>query len=177
MTHQIERRSAELEVRAQGRKLEGYAAVFNARAAVGDFEEMITPGAFSESLRSGDKLALLDHSPTQLLARTRNGSLKLAEDSRGLQFEIALPQTTLANDVLALAEAGSLGGASFGFIAKRDAWTGSLRTLEAIDLREISIVSAFPAYPQTSVNARSLASAHRTIHQRRLALLELCGGL
>lgn len=176
MTHTdtIERRAAELEIRAKGRRLEGYAAIFGSRARIADFEEEIRSGAFAASLKAGgDILALVDHAPTQLLARTRNQSLKLSEDSRGLAFEIDLPNTSLANDVLALAEAGSLGGASLGFIAKRDAWAGSLRTLLDVDLREISIVSAWPAYPQTSVTARSAANSVRTLHQRRLALLDL----
>lgn len=174
-TEQLERRAAEIELRAKGRKLEGYAAVFDTRVRISDFDEQIARGAFADSLRSGDKLALVDHDAAKVLARTRNGSLKLAEDARGLHFEIDLPCTTLADDVLALAEAGSLGGASFGFNVKRDAWAGTLRTLEAIDLREISIVSAWPAYPQTSVSARSAAALNRSIYARRLALLELGG--
>lgn len=172
MTQTIERRAAELEVRATGRTLEGYAAVFDARAKIADFEEIITRGAFSASLLSGDKLALVDHDPAKLLARTRNGSLKLAEDSKGLHFEIALPKTSLAEDIRALAEAGSLGGASFGFMVERDHWSGNLRTLEAVDLREISIVSAWPAYPQTSVSARS-AMQHDPDLARRIRILEL----
>lgn len=169
---QIERRAADLEVRATGRTLEGYAAVFDARAKIADFEEIITRGAFSASLLKGDKLALVDHDTAKLLARTRNGSLKLAEDSRGLHFEIALPKTSLAEDIRALAEAGSLGGASFGFMVERDRWSGNLRTLEAVDLREISIVNAWPAYPQTSVSARS-AMQHDPDLARRIRILEL----
>ncbi len=169
----IERRAAELEIRAKGRRLEGYAAVFGVRAKVADFDEEIRAGAFAASLAAGDKLALVDHDATKLLARTRNGSLRLAEDARGLHFEIDAPSTQLANDVLALAEAGSLGGASFGFIAKRDEWAGTLRTLHAVDLREISIVSAWPAYPETTVSARSRHAAGRSLYQRRLSLLDL----
>ena len=175
MITKLERRAAELEIRAAGRRLEGYAAVFGARAKVADFDEEIRAGAFADSLREGDKLALVDHDPTRLLARTKNGSLRLAEDTRGLHFEIDLPKTSIANDILALAEARSVGGMSFGFVTRRDAWKGSLRTLEAIDLREISVVSAWPAYPQTSVSARSAAFAQRTIYARRLALIELGG--
>lgn len=174
MTNTIERRAAELEVRAKGRTLEGYAAVFEQRARIVDFDEMIARGAFADTLKSGDKLALVDHDATKLLARTRNGSLRLAEDTRGLHFEIALPKTSLADDVLALAEASSLGGASFGFLPKRETWQGSLRTLHAIDLREISIVSAWPAYPQTTVSARS-AGTVRSDLARRIALLDLGG--
>lgn len=174
-SHQFERRAADLEVRARGRRLEGYAAVFNARTPIaGSFDEQIAPGAFADSLASGsDILALTDHDPARVLGRTRNGSLRLSEDTRGLHFEIELPRTTLANDVLALAEAGSLGGASFGFLVKRDAWAGKLRTLHAVDLREISIISSWPAYPQTSVSARVAIHNAAEHYARRLRLLEL----
>lgn len=180
MTQNIERRGAELEVRAKGRQLEGYAAVFATRAKIADFEELIAPGAFRATLidmPNADILALVDHAPDKLLARTRNKSLDLFEDTRGLHFRIALPKTTLANDVLALADAGSLGGASFGFRALKQHWAGSLRTLQAIDLREISIVSSWPAYPQTSVSARSLGAAMDTPLARRIRLLELEAGI
>ncbi len=181
MKQDIERRAAEVEVRARGRVLEGYAAIFNTRAKIADFDEIIQPGAFATTLADGaDKLALVDHAPTQLLARTRNGSLKLAEDTRGLHFEIALPKTTLADDLLGLAEAGSLGGASFGFRATKDIWTRGatlLRTLHSVALAEISIVHAFPAYPQTTVSARALGHVADTPLARRIRLLELEGGL
>ncbi|MGE0828919.1 MAG: HK97 family phage prohead protease [Hyphomonadaceae bacterium] len=177
MTHTIERRSAELEVRAKGRKLEGYAAVFSTRAKIADFDEIIAPGAFAATLATRkDVLALVDHDARALLGRTRNDSLKLSEDSKGLHFEIALPQTTLADDILALAEVRSIGGASFGFTATKDAWQGTLRTLHAVDLREISIVQSWPAYPQTSVSARALGHCASSPLARRLRLLELEAG-
>lgn len=149
-----------LELRAKAGKLEGYAAKFGVEARIGDFIETIAPGAFAASLQSGrDVLALADHDPGKVLARTRSGSLKLAEDSAGLQFELKVPDTQPGHDVLALAERGDLGGMSFGFMVPDggDAWSGNRRTLNAIDLREISVVSAWPAYPETTVNARSMA--------------------
>jgi len=179
MQNEIERRAAEVEVRSKGRVLEGYAAVFNTRAKVADFDEPITPGAFNATLRErphADILALVDHDASALLGRTRNKSLELHEDTRGLHFRIALPKTTLADDVLALADAGSLGGMSFGFRALKDAWSGAVRTLHAIDLREISVVRAWPAYPQTSVSARALGHVQDGPFGRRIRLLELEGG-
>jgi uncharacterized protein len=179
MHNTIERRAAELEVRAKGRTLEGYAAVFGVRAKVADFDEVIQQGAFSATLDdqpNADVLALVDHDASALLGRTRNRSLELKEDSRGLHFRIALPKTTLADDILALAEAGSLGGASFGFRTLQDAWSGTLRTLKAVDLREISIVRAWPAYPQTTVSARALGHASDSALARRIRLLELEAG-
>lgn len=175
MNNDIERRAAELEIRAKGRRLEGYAAIFGERAKIADFQEEFRSGAFADSLKGNDVLALIDHDVSRFLARTRNQSLKLAEDSRGLHFEIALPRTALANDILALAEDGSLGGASVGFVAKRDEWRGSLRTIHAADLREVSIVQSFAAYDGTFVNVRSRPTAVRNQYQRRIAVLELGG--
>ena len=48
-----ERRSAVLEVRAKGRRLEGYAALFGVRAQIGTISEEIRAGAFKASLAAG----------------------------------------------------------------------------------------------------------------------------
>jgi Escherichia/Staphylococcus phage prohead protease len=166
-----ERRSAQLEVRARGRKLEGYAALFNVEANIGDFVETIAPGAFNASL-SGDVLALVDHDPTRLLARTKSGSLRLSEDSKGLAFEVAdVPNTTFGNDILELVRTNNAGGMSFGFKMPKggESWDGNNRTLRNVELVEISIVSAHPAYPDTSVAARSRppVTPLRLIHAKR----------
>lgn len=153
---EIERRFS-IELRAAGRKLEGYAAVFGIEARIGNFTEIIRPGAFRGSL-TGDILALVDHDPGKLLARTKSGTLRLSEDSKGLAFEIAVPGTQLGNDVLELAQRGDLGGMSFGFPSPGkdgERWTGQVRELLKIDLREISVVSSWPAYEGTIVQARA----------------------
>jgi hypothetical protein len=154
----IERRASVVEVRADGRRLEGYAAVFEQRATIADFTETVARGAFADTLRSGrDVLALVDHDPQRLLGRTKNGTLRLAEDQRGLAFSIDVPDTQLGRDTLAMAERGDLGGASFGFRVPKggDGWEGRNRTLIRVDLIDVSAVIAFAAYPQTSVTARS----------------------
>ena len=153
----IERRAV-TELRARDRKLEGYAATFDTEARIADFVEVIRAGAFGGSLLSHrDVLALMDHDPTRVLARTRSQTLKLSEDSKGLAFELSLPDTTAGRDVLELATRGDLGGMSFGFVCEKggDVWTGNRRELRTVDLREISVVSAFPAYDGTSVVPRS----------------------
>lgn len=156
MTH--ERRSTTLEIRAQGRRLEGYAALFGTEARIGTFTETIRAGAFSKSLdEKRDVLALVDHDPSRVLARTRSGTLRLTQDTRGLGFALDVPDTQAGRDVLALAERGDLGGMSFGFQvpAGGDVWRGEARDLVAVDLFEISVVQAFPAYDGTTVNARA----------------------
>jgi len=154
----IERRAAALEVRAAGRRLEGYAATFGAEARIGSFIETIAAGAFSASLADGgDKLALVDHDPSRVLARTRSGTLRLGQDNCGLSFSLDVPDTQAGNDVLELAKRGDVGGMSFGFVVPKggEAWSGDRRELRAIDLREISVVLAWPAYPDTTVAVRN----------------------
>jgi HK97 family phage prohead protease len=135
----------------------GHAALFNSPANVGDFTEIVRPGAFTESLASGrDILALVDHDPSRLLARTKSGTLKLVEDKTGLLFEIDPPDTQLGRDMCALAHRRDLGGASFGFRVLEDYWPSpNMRELRKVELYEISIIQAFPAYPETTVQARS----------------------
>src|SRR5262245_49518228 len=151
-----ERRIIAAELRAKGRRLEGYAAVFGVEARVNDFTESIRPGAFQQSLSAGnDIIALVDHDSARVLARTKSGTLRLGEDTRRLHFSLDVPNTSAGHDVLALAERGDLGGASFGFLVLDEHWNGDHRELRSVDLKEISVVQSFPAYGQTSVWARA----------------------
>jgi uncharacterized protein len=153
----MERRAAVLEVRAAGRKLTGYAATFGTPAEIaGQFTETIRAGAFASSLRAkSDVLCLVDHDVGKLLGRTASGTLRLNEDRTGLAFEIDVPSTSLGADVLALAERGDLGGMSFGFKIIDESWPDKrTRELRAVDLFDVSVVLAHPAYPATSVVAR-----------------------
>jgi Escherichia/Staphylococcus phage prohead protease len=152
----MERRAFAAELRAKGRRLEGYAAVFGIETRVADFTETIAPGAFQQSLSAGnDVIALADHDAARVLARTRSGTLRLGEDTRGLHFDLDVPDTSSGRDVLALAERGDLGGMSFGFIPIDEIWDGDRRELRSIDLKEISVVSAWPAYDGTTVAVRA----------------------
>jgi HK97 family phage prohead protease len=171
----VEVRSS-IEFRASGRKLAGYAATFGTPAAVGRFTETIRAGAFRASLLAPgrDVLALMDHDPARLLARSSNGSLRLAEDAKGLSFELDVPDTSVGRDVLAMAEARLLGGMSFGFRVKEEVWAAAdRRELHAVELVEISVVQAFPAYTRTEVLARAAESVEKSVRFRTLRLVVL----
>ena len=167
----LERRYA-TDLRSSGRRIEGYAATFGHEADLGAFRERIKRGAFRDALQ-GDVLALLDHDAGKVLGRTRTGTLELREDDRGLAFTLQLPDTAAGRDVLALAERGDLGGMSFGFKvpAGGESWEGELRTLNTIDLKEISVVSAWPAYEGTEIALRSRQSLAG--HDKRLRAIRL----
>ena len=154
-SNDVERRYA-TGTAVEGRQLSGLAAPYGVTAKIGDFREVIAPGAFAASLATGgDVLALADHDAGKVLARTRSGTLALRETQRGLEYTLTLPDTSVGNDLRALAARGDLGGVSMGFRCVRDSWIGDLRTLHEVELHEISIVSAWPAYPDTTVALRS----------------------
>ena len=167
----MERRALDTQLRPDGRRLTGYAARFGTEARIGGgVVETIAPGAFAPSLASGrDVLALVDHNPTRVLARTRSGTLRLSEDSVGLAFDIDMPNTQTARDLLEMAERGDLGGMSFGFTVIDQERRADRRVLRSVELLEISVVSAWPAYQGTTVDARSAPVAM----DRRARLLRL----
>lgn len=164
------------EARSGVRRLVGYAARYGVIADLGIFRERFSAGAFAESVGEGgatDIVALLDHDPAKVLGRTRTRTLALSDDAQGLAFDIAVPDTTAGRDALALAERGDLGGASIGFIVQDEATENGVRVVRRARLVEISVVSAWPAYAETSVEARrraisAVAPAGRTPRRDRL---------
>ena len=59
---------------------------------------------------------LFNHDPNNLLGRTKSGTLTLAQDDKGLQYDCDLdPNTSVATDVYAMAKRGDLDGSSFAF--------------------------------------------------------------
>lgn len=166
----IEARQTEGE---QPKILEGYAAVFNQKADVGGmFDEMILPGAFTQTLvENNDVLALVNHNFDNVLGRTSNGLLKLYEDDAGLKFELTLPNTDKANQTYEDVQCGNLKDCSFLFITVDDDWDYSsnkpLCILKEVKLIEISIVS-IPVYDGTEVTARSKQRASESALKQKL---------
>lgn len=160
------------ELRAQPKEdhkppvIEGYAAVFDqASEDLGWFRETIKPGAFSRSLKEGaDVRCLMNHNEDNVLGRTKSGTLEVSEDQKGLKFRCELPETQTGRDLHQLVTRGDVDQCSFGFIVRAQNWLetknadGSvdvMRELTDVDLFDVGPVT-FPAYPQTSVNARAL---------------------
>ena len=143
----------DIEVRetGDGMTFEGYAAVFNSESEdLGGFREFIAPGAFKRSLQSRNEVKLLwNHDAGEPLASVRGGTLKLTEDARGLKVEARLANTSRGRDVAELIRSKTVDSMSFGFSVIKDTWEGSVRTLNAVRLFEISLVS-WPAYQATS---------------------------
>jgi HK97 family phage prohead protease len=147
----------------------GYAALFDSDADIGGYWiERIAPGAFTATI-GGDVRALVDHDSGRVIGRTTAGTLRLAQDAKGLAVEIELPDTSDGRDMAVQLELGNLTGMSFGFVVTKQSWDETIsppvRTIQAVELHEVSIV-AFPAYEATEVALRS-SDAVRTELQRR----------
>jgi len=68
-------------------RLSGYAAVFNDSSVPLPFKESIAPGAFRKTLSETPDVRLLINHSGLPLARTKNGTLTLTEDDRGLYMD------------------------------------------------------------------------------------------
>src|SRR5271156_5016934 len=100
--------------------LQGYAARFGvlSHPLPGNFREQIAPGAFSRSLNAGgDVVALLNHDQNSIpLGRTKSGTLRLAQDDKGLSFRVQLDKNqALHRDLHASVRRGDLDSCSFAF--------------------------------------------------------------
>lgn len=138
----------------------GYAAVFNSFSEDMGFREIIMPGAFSKTLRSRNQIRMfLNHNSDIVLASTRARTLRLQEDERGLLVEADLPDTTAGRDLSVLMRRGDVDSMSFGFSVPKggDSWSddGTVRTLTQVRLHEVSVVTGFPAYKDTTASVRT----------------------
>jgi len=162
--------SGNLEVRAieeEGKKIiEGYALTYNTRSKLlyNSFYEIIEPGAFDDVLRSEDLdvVYTFNHSRDIVMGRTKNNTLSLRSDEKGLFFRAMLPDTSDARDMFTLIKEGYVTENSFAFMPAKDGYSQKrlddgtdLVTIKKVDkLQDVSSVVR-PAYPNTSVKARA----------------------
>lgn len=157
------RRGVPVEIRedeAGEIKVAGYAAVFGEETNIGGmFTEVIERGAFKKAIGRDDVVFLINHEGLPL-ARTRSGTLTLAEDERGLYMEAMLDQSDPdVRSIVPKMKRGDLDKMSFAFIPLRQMWDDSgkmpKRSIQEAQLFDVSIVTT-PAYNGTEIGLRSL---------------------
>jgi HK97 family phage prohead protease len=163
MTKKIERRTytvQDVEARQADdgtMRISGYAAVFNDSSVPLPFVERIAPGAFRKTLTETPDVRLLINHEGLPLARTKNGTLTLTEDSRGLYMDAVIADTQEGRDLYTLIQRGDMDQMSFAFRVIRQKWnegrTERLLTELSLADGDVSVVT-YPAYPTTSVEAR-----------------------
>lgn len=171
--------------------VEGYAAVFDQRTLIWEsdysswkYYEEIDPGAFNGADMS-DVILRYNHSDSaMILARTKNGTLRLSVDDVGLKISADIAPTTGGKDIYQLIKRGDINQMSFAFIVKADQTTRDdklkeeIRRITAFEtIVDVSPVD-FPAYDGTSISARSadayiksLEEAEKRAYKRKQLLL------
>lgn len=154
----------------RGKYIEGRAIVYNQRTNLGWYDEIIASDALKDTdLR--DVRLLVNHNTNMIpLARSRNNNenstMQLTVDEEGMTIRANLDVENNA-DAKALYSAidrRDITNMSFMFVVDRDSWDDlesdhPTRTITGIKrVMEVSAV-IFPAYTQTTLQARGLADA------------------
>lgn len=142
--------------------LEGMPIVYDQPTQIkdifGEYTEIIRRGALDGADLSDTRL-LYNHDLNKVpLARTPK-TMQLKVDPAGLKMTANLPDTVEGQSVYTAVKRGDLSGMSFAFKVPKggssyDAKTNT-RTITKIEKIYECSICPFPAYPQTSVEARS----------------------
>lgn len=169
----LEKRSvafSDVELSSDGTKFEGYAAIYGQEADLGDFTEEVARGAFRKPLAGNPNVPMFwDHNDKYPpLATTGGGTLKLAEDVRGLHVQAELdPDHLLYPTLRSMIRRGDVTGMSFGFVAgpgnSRVENRGGRPHRVITNFKHILDVSPtwVPAYAGTSAELRSQLASLR----------------
>ena len=155
-----------LEQRNEGEEesymVEGYASTFEPYVLLSydgiDYKEQIDPKAFDEADMS-DVIFCRDHQGT-VFARTRNNTLSVMADEKGLYTRTNLSKTASAREMYEEIKAGMYDQMSFAFIVEEEDYDMSTHTRTIKRIGKVFDVSAvsFPANPGTDISAISARS-------------------
>lgn len=184
-----EQRSYASDVSAEGNEITGNPAVCGVRTRMYDYIEIIEPGALTEADIS-DVLLTVNHNLSDIpLARSKGGqpgeTMQLTVDNYNCRITAQLdvensPQARALHSAVAR---GDITGMSFMFHVKEDSWEREndvlIRHIQKIDkIIDVSAVT-IPAYPSTSISARSasyeneIETEHQTEQRKKAEKLEL----
>ena len=155
----LERTIRPLELRAEGRRLEGIILKYGEVSP--NHQEKFVPGAFS--LDPGTTRWLdYRHDRTRILAHTEGGGLVLRDSPEALLLEAELPSLPLSTRALDEIASGTLQGLSIEFHATQESRDGEIRVVEKADLAGIGLVAS-PSYPNSRVETRAAGTLTASI--------------
>lgn len=154
-----ERRLTELRALDNEEKMivEGYAVVFDSTTDLGWSKEVIDRNAFNGCDMSDVCMKYNHEDNVLIMARTRNNSLQLIIDDKGLRVRAELLDTNNNKDLYKMIQAGLLDKMSFAFtVSSEDVdYETNTRRITGIDkLYDVSVVDV-PAYDTTEIYARN----------------------
>lgn len=155
--------------------IEGYAITYDQPATheygSRKFTEIIKKGALDYTDMKDVPLRYNHNDTWIVIARTRNNSLQLIKDEKGLKIRAELIDTQSNIDIYKSIQAGLIDKMSFAFTVadKGDVWSyGELETIREVNnikkLYDVSVVDT-PFYDTTSVYARSFELLENNLKQ------------
>ena len=151
-------RAVEIKEPSEEMILEGYAIIFDSPATHYGYTEIIDRGAL-DGADMKDVPLRYNHNDTWLvIARTRNKSLELKVDEKGLFVRATLIDTSTNRDIYKSVQAGLLDKMSFSFTTNKVEWdyeTDTRKVLKIDKLYDTSIVDT-PFYEDTELYARAI---------------------
>ncbi|MEV6720599.1 HK97 family phage prohead protease [Streptomyces xanthochromogenes] len=146
----------------------GYACVteqgYEMEDWLGAYTEVVRQGAFTKTLSEGADVPFLVNHGGLTLARTKSGTLRLAEDGTGLHTEADLdPASPHVQALRSAMDRGDVDEMSFGFWVTRQQWSPDYdqRDIQEVRLHkgDVSVVNygANPATAGAQLNARDIA--------------------
>lgn len=135
--------------------VEGYAITFNEPATHG-YTEIISDKALDNTDMSDVPLKYNHEDSHLIMARTRNKSLELKKDEKGLFIRAELIDTQSNKDIYKSIKAGLIDKMSFAFTTRGDEYDYDTDTRTITDIEKLFDVSVvdMPFYDTTSVYAR-----------------------
>lgn len=164
-------------INADTRTIRGYGIVFDKesvdlRAGGRVFREVIRPEAM-QGIDMSRMLAMHNHDSNRLIGNAASGTMRTGIDATGVWYEVDLPNSPTGEDVLETVRRGDTQGSSFQFTIAPDGEKWSMRGGKAFrevtkfgGVYEMGPVSE-PAYPDTSIGARSLEAMEAAEKQER----------
>lgn len=163
----------------EGKELwvEGYAVVFNRETVLfevggNEYKEEISPDAFADT-RMDDVIFNYNHQG-KVMARTRNHTLTLSVDDKGLFIRARLDGTQEGRELYEEIQGGYVDRMSFQFTVAEESYDREARkwTIRRVKrLYDVSAVS-IPAYDDTSISARRDAALEADAQARRVEVAE-----
>ena len=187
-----EMRAFTFEVRAEqneehGTFITGTPIVFNRATDMGWYEETINKDALNECDLK-DVAFLVGHNTGMIpLARSRNNNehstmqMTVNDDGMDIRVDLDTENNAEAKALYSAVKRGDMTGMSFMFVVDKDSWADAdsdYPKREILSIRKVFEVSAvaFPAYPQTTIQAASedtaLDSARASLESARQQLAE-----
>ena len=171
METEVLKRSATLRAGKKPMTLEGYAALYDEETVVSGQRERIQRGAFEGRLDDDVRL-LFNHNNDTPFARTKNGTLKLTTDERGLYYKADIIDTQAGRDLYAMVKRGDVTQSSFAFSISERSYDEGVMVIEKVgQLFDVSPVT-YPAYEATSVVARKKVEPKQPQQDMRKYTLE-----